>query len=102
MDIKELTTTLESESGILCWQELEKHFARGAVRVISTNAKLIDIAVDIAQNNTNNISKALSEEIIAEATDTQAVTWQQQNASFLCVVVAPYVLIQESNSSKTE
>ncbi len=102
MDIKELTATLESECGVLCWQELEKHFARGAVRVIAANTKLIDIAIDIAQNNTDNISKALSEKNIAEATDTQAVIWQQQNANFLCVVVAPYVLIQESDSSKTE
>jgi len=98
MTQNDLRKNLDSESGRLHWQELEKHFARGAVRVISNETNLIDIAVDIAQNNTEKISIAVENNTVSEPTDSQARDWQQQNASYLCVVVAPFVLIQESKT----
>jgi len=98
MNTKELRKKLESESGYLSWQELEKHFARGVVRVITTNSKLIEVAIDIAQNNTKNISNTISNNNVSEPSDSQATEWQQLNTNFLCVVVAPFVLIQEFNS----
>jgi hypothetical protein len=98
MKSETLRKNLESESGPLCWQELEKHFARGAVRVISSNANLIDIAINIAENNIEQISDALASKTVTEATDSQAKQWQQLNSSFQCVVVAPFVLIQENKT----
>lgn len=100
MNSIKLRKTLESESGYLSWNELEKHFSRGVVRIISSNRNLIDLAIDIAQNNTKNISSALSNNNITEPTDAQAIQWQQQNSNFFCIVVAPFVLIQECNSSE--
>ena len=96
MNLKELRKNLESESGYLNWQELEKHFARGAIRVISSDSNLIDLAMDIAQNKTDNITNAISNNSIFEPTNSQALHWQQNNSNFLCVVVAPFVLIQEN------
>ncbi|VAW91639.1 hypothetical protein MNBD_GAMMA22-2791 [hydrothermal vent metagenome] len=101
MNTQELRKSLETESGELKWQELEPHFARGIVRIISNNLNLIDIAIDIAQNNTDAISKNLSSNGVSEPTDHQATTWQQNNTSFLCVVIAPFVLVQELLSNQT-
>ncbi|MFV1983468.1 MAG: DUF2288 family protein [Thiohalomonadales bacterium] len=98
MNTRELKKKLESESGYLNWQELEKHFARGVVRVITTNSSLIDIAIDIVQNNTKNISNTISNNNVSKPSDLQATEWQQLNTNFLCIVVAPFVLIQEFNS----
>jgi len=98
MNDKELRQNLESECDYLPWQEIEKHFARGIVRVISTDLNLIDVAIDIAQNNTQKITKALSNNTIVEPSISQATHWQQLNSNFMCVVVAPFVLIQESES----
>ena len=95
MSNTELRKKLESESGYLTWQELEKHFARGAIRVISKDSDLIEMAIDIAQNNTDKIASALANNIIYEPNNSQALNWQQQNSTFQSVVVAPFVLIQE-------
>ncbi len=95
MNTKELKNSLKTESGELKWQELEPHFARGAIRVISNKLNLIDVAVDIAQNNTDVISEKLSNNNLSEPSDSQATLWHKNNASFFCVVVAPFVLIQE-------
>jgi len=95
MNTTELRETLESESGTITWQELEKHFARGVLRVVSEDSKLIDIALFIAENNTDEITSALANNNILEPNSSQAKNWQQKNSSFLSVVVAPFVLIQE-------
>ncbi len=98
MKTKQLRKNIESESGILNWQELEKHYARGAIRIISSNVNLIDIAIYIAENNIEQISDALAAKTVTKATDSQAMQWQQQNSSFRCVVIAPFVLIQENKT----
>jgi len=98
----ELRKSLEAECDYLTWQDLEKHFARGAIRVISTEANLINNAIDIAENNTQKISTALENNSIYEPSSTQALHWQQHNSNFLCVVVAPFVLIQESEINHSE
>ena len=95
-ELSELRKTLESESGYLNWQELEKHFARGAIRVVAKGSDLIETAIDIAQNNTDKISIALANNSIFEPSSNQAINWQQHNSNFFSVVVAPFVLIQES------
>lgn len=101
MNTTQLREKLESETGFLCWQELEKHFAQGVLRVISSDANLIDLATDIAQNNADQISTALSKNHVSEPSDLQAKKWQKYNSRFLCVVTAPFVLIQENDPAKT-
>jgi len=95
MNTDDLRKQLKSESGEIHWQELEKHFARGAVRVVSSKLDLINIAIDIAENNTIEISKAVTNKSITEPSDSEAQNWHKLNTRFLSVVVAPFVLIQE-------
>jgi len=98
MNTKELKESLELESGTLCWEELEKHFARGVIRIVSLDTNMIDIAIDIAQDNSEKIATALASKTLTEATDSQAKQWQQLNSVFRCVVIAPFVLIQENKT----
>ncbi len=102
MNTEELRKTLEADSGELKWQELEPHFARGVVRIVSNDLNLIDVAIDIVQNNIDIISEKLSTNNLSEPNDSQATLWHKDNAGFLCVVVAPFVLIQELPSNHNE
>jgi len=83
------------ETGKLSWQELQTHFARGVVIVVSQNLDLIDIAVQLSDDNAKVIERLIEAGDIIRANDDHARAWVEQEPTFWAVVVSPWVLVQE-------
>jgi len=51
MATEALELKLAAETGTLCWTELQRHFARGAVVVVSSRLALLDVAQAMARDD---------------------------------------------------
>lgn len=90
-----LHAKLNSETGRLHWQELERHFARGVVVKVAPGMDLVGVAVRFAQDDKPVIEAWLKAGQVDRASAEDAVTWQGRQSVFWAVVVAPWVLVQE-------
>lgn len=91
-----LRAKLNLETAQLAWPELERHFARGDVIKVATGMDLIEAAQHVAENKADSIQAWLTEGRIARADLDDARDWHARKAVFWVVVVAPWVLVQES------
>lgn len=96
MDDREvLRAKLNLETAQLDWQTLQRHFARGAVVKLARGVDLIDAAVQIAENNTDDVQAWLADGSLVPAAMADAEDWHARQPMFWAVVVAPWVLVQE-------
>lgn len=92
---EELRQKLNLETGKLEWEELQPHFARGAVVVAAAGLDLVEVAMAFARDDRTTIDKLLDSQQLHTATDDEARDWNTTNCRFWAVVVAPWVIVQE-------
>ncbi len=92
---------LLNESGVLGWDELVKHFARGVVVKVECDVDLIDVAMSFCEDNAAAVSQWLDAGAVQRASDDDARRWTTENPHFRCVVTAPWVLVQQLDNSIT-
>jgi hypothetical protein len=85
---------LAGEAGQITWQELQPHFARGVLVVVSDSLDLIEVATCIAQDDHDAVAGWSSQGQVVRATDDHARCWALSNPLLCAVVVAPWVLVQ--------
>ncbi|AAU90868.1 MULTISPECIES: DUF2288 domain-containing protein [Methylococcus] len=90
---------LNLDSGKLTWQEMQPHFARGAIVRVAPGLDLIEVATVMAADETRTLSRWLRDGQVGRATATEARDWHERDPLFWAVVVAPWVLVQEIPSS---
>jgi len=93
----DLDTTRESinrETAKIQWQELEKHFASGALISVDPSLDLIEAAYQITCDNKTQVEQWMDSALLKPVADTEATTWQQANQTFWAVVIKPWILIQ--------
>ncbi|MBI3773103.1 MAG: DUF2288 domain-containing protein [Gammaproteobacteria bacterium] len=95
---EEIRQKTNLETGRLSWPELQRHFARGVVIVVTGNLDLVEVARCFIQDNKASVEQWLNTGGIAHATDTDAQRWHETQAEFWAVVIAPWVLVQERNA----
>lgn len=95
LNAEELRQTLNIESGKLSWEELQVHFARGAVVTIDSKLDLIDVSSKFVNDDKQTIETWMKDKKIGRATDDYAKHWLKNKADFWAVVVPPWVLVQE-------
>lgn len=78
------------------WVELQPHYARGAVIVVTDRCNLIEVAVQLALDNTALFQSWIEAGDIAGVSDEQALAWFENKAALWAVVAAPWVLVQET------
>ncbi len=86
---------LNLESGSITWAELTRHFARGVLIRVQQGVDLIDVARRFAEDDIALVQRWLDDCHIIRATDDDARDWTAREPEFWCVVVAPWVLVQE-------
>lgn len=86
---------LNAETGVLSWDELAPHFARGVVLHVSTDLDLITVAEKIIADDAATVQAWMSSNQVRRATDDDARDWVERVPNFWCVVSAPWVLAQE-------
>lgn len=87
---------LAGEAGKITWQELQPHFARGVVVAVAASLDLIDVATRFAQDESVAVQAWLGQGLVVPVNDDQARRWTATNPLLQAVVVAPWVLVQES------
>ncbi len=90
---------LNAETGVLSWDELAPHFARGVVLFVSSELDLITVAEKIIADDTTTVQAWMSANQVRRATDDDARDWVERTPNFWCVVSAPWVLAQEKSSN---
>ena len=95
-----LRAKLNLETARLAWPELERHFARGVVIKVAAGMDLVDAALEIAEDNTASVQAWLADGRIARAGASDAEDWHARQPRFWAVVVAPWVLIQETSGQR--
>ena len=94
-DLEYLQQQLNNETGKIGWQELQRHFARGVVIRVSGQLDLVDVATCVAQDDRDKVELWMQQGLVARAGTEDALEWQQHQAEFWAVVIAPWVLVQE-------
>lgn len=95
----ELKARLNSETGKLEWSELQRHFARGVVIVVTPEMDLVEVAACMSNDDSVQISLWLDSGAIRRASEEDARCWVESDPLFWAVVVAPWVVVQEIKPS---
>ena len=93
-DNQELIARLNGETAKINWHELQKHYALGNVLAVSAAGDLIQVAIALHQDNAAQIQQWLSEEVLFEVSDQQALVWYETNATVWALVIPPFILVQ--------
>jgi len=92
----DLRAKLNSETARIAWAELERHFARGVVVWVAPGLDLIEVAYAMARDDSAALAAWMQTGQVVRAEAAQAHDWHARQAEFWAVVVAPWVLIQET------
>ncbi len=94
-DKKVLKAKLNLETSVVEWAEITPHFARGVVIVVEQELSLVDVATSMGMDDKEAIAGWLEKGSISNASDNVARDWHKRQPLLWCVVVAPWVLVQE-------
>ena len=90
----ELHDKINRETGRVKWSELERHFASGSVIWVSEALDLIDVALRIAHDDRDSVTRWMNEGSVAKVSDAQAQGWLEADEVLWASVVSPFVLVQ--------
>ncbi|PID63861.1 MAG: hypothetical protein CSB44_00680 [Gammaproteobacteria bacterium] len=86
---------LNLETGRISWDELARFFARGVVIHVAAGMDLVEVAECLSRDDVPTLEGWLNAGRVARASDDDARAWTAANTEFWCVVVAPWVVVQE-------
>ena len=88
----------EQEMAPISFQELQKFFARGLLITTATHLDLVEVALAVHADDTEQIQRWLQQGDLVRAHDDHAKKWVAELAVLMAVTVAPWVLVQETPS----
>ncbi len=95
-DDEPLAARLHRETGRIGWAELARHFARGVVLRVAAGTDLLAVATAMAADDRGAVERWMASGELASATTDDARRWERDGGLLWAVVVAPWVLVQES------
>jgi len=87
---------LNAQTGRIDWPELSRHFARGVVVCVHGGEDLVHVAEAFVGDRADEIERLYAARRLHRASDADARRWQAEATGFWAVVVAPWVLVQET------
>ena len=87
---------LNTETAKADWAELQPFFAKDQLIRVDSQLDLIDVAAHIACDNTTIVHNWMMSGKLTRLDDITAADWQQRNPAIWTVVVAPWILVQET------
>lgn len=83
------------------WIMLRAHLERGGVIAVDGLLDLAEVAVAVAVDDVKAIERWLLSGLLGKPTARQIESWDaEQGKRFLCLIVSPYVLVQEETPAK--
>ncbi len=95
-----LRAKINSETGCVHWQSLERHYARGSVVCVAAELDRVTVAVAMAADDQRQFSEWLAAGRIWRATPQDARGWHERDPELWAVVTAPWVLVQEARGAQ--
>lgn len=93
---EELLGKLHAETALIGWRDLQRFFAQGKVLLLDPDDDLVQIATLFADDDADTLKPLLESGRLTAPDNARARQWYTDNAELWCVVVAPFVLVQES------
>lgn len=94
---QELTAKID----VVEWPMLRAHLERGGVIVVDILLDLAEVGVVIAVDDVKTIERWILSGLLGKPTARQIEAWDEEKGkSFLCLIVSPYVLVQEESPGK--
>jgi len=90
-----LRQEFHSQTARINWHDLQAYYAHGSVVAVSAELNLVEVAVQLGLDNTEQFQQWIAEHLIAPVGDAQALAWYEANPSLWAVVAPPWVLVQE-------
>lgn len=89
---EELAATVDEAA----WDWLRAHLERGGLIVVARELDIVDAGVKIAADDTAAVGGWIVGGKLAKPSPEQVAAWDRDREKrFLCLIVSPYVLIQE-------
>lgn len=93
-----LYAKLLGETASITWKELQPFFAKGALLWVEPSQDLIAVAEAFAENDEAAVAAWLGTGDVGKVAESRALDLLARDPALWCVVVAPWVLIQERAS----
>lgn len=93
---EDLRAKLNGETSRIAWNELQKFYAKGRVIGVATEQDLIEIACEVSKDNKEMVRQWLQTGAIFQIDDQIARKWYENKSVHWAVVIAPWVLVQET------
>lgn len=78
------------------WNMLRAHLERGGLIRIDNLLDLVEVGTAVAADDVKSIERWIASGLIGKPSAQQIKQWDgEQGKRFLCLIVSPYVLIQE-------
>jgi hypothetical protein len=91
---EELATKVDT----IDWFTLRAHLERGALIVVDAMLDLTEVASAVANDEVKTVERWISSGVIGKPTAQQVEQWDaEKRKNFLCLIVSPYVLVQEES-----
>ena len=92
----EIRALLNEQAAVISWRELQRFFASGVAIVVERSLNLLDVAVAMTRDDSELLQPLLAQGLVAKVCDEQAGRWLEADVQVWSVVVAPWVLVQET------
>ena len=89
-----LRAQINLETSKIAWKELQRFFAGAKALMVSADLDLVDVAVQMSEDNVEQIRQLAVAGKLAHVPDEQAREWVEADALVWAVVVRPWVLVQ--------
>ena len=83
------------ETARIAWAELQRFFAAGKVLELAAGEDLTEVAQRMADDDAQHLRELLDAQKLGHVQDARAVQWIESDAEVWCVVVKPWVLVQD-------
>ena len=94
-DIIKSREELQQECAPIFYTEIERFFAKGMLVLVSKDINIIDVALIVQADNSEELDKLIKQGIVIRAHDIHAIKWSQEKAQLLTVTAVPWLLVQE-------
>lgn len=91
----EIKARLNLETSRIHWHDLQTYYARGHIVRVAMDADLLNVAAELAADNTAQFEQWLANGKVGDVSPDLARAWYQSNTELWAVVVAPWVLVQD-------
>ena len=96
---QQLRAEFRSQTATISWQDLQTHYARGAVVMVAAALDLVEVAMQLRVDNKAQFELWMAEGKVSGITDELAQRLFNDNPVVWAVVVPPWVLVQQRDPS---